>query len=1087
MVPESSFTAVKFCLVPRVWFGVETALSVVRIILWGSNPSWDEQNTGITLELELFDKSSEISPHLDSDMEAAVFGFQAKPGPGESPPVADKGTTQMFQVPIITSPRHLRLLTEPLSTLHPDENLEQWERSFISPHLEDFLTAVEPYATRHLNRIQVDGHSIYYAVLAEVSQDHTRKLLCATVVPHGAGSDALSFLFAGGTSWHSIFASHTRSLRTRALEVTFHEKLDRGSAHFDHGIITRLVHHSSILFYQLFTQHRLHLSWLFSPIATEAKQCGLSLLDKQYMRIGQLCDLKGDYCLDVGNMTGDICTNVPLRVPFGELFYEHATMFISAVQETYLCIMEQCFIRCATLSDGLSRYLALQWIQKMEARLSAEKTAASTRVRAWLPQDETMTGIDEIWDLLTRELRSLRLLPPDDPVLQRWEFQFSEIKEGRDSFHLFELPPFTSSRTVQSNFETHLLPFLSNSPNGHHELVASIKTSLQYLHSVKPPPYFGRIDPKGPGSPAFSPPYATLNAPLMDTIIGEFREQIYSEIKILILANESAVARAYEILLSLSTSSLSLTSIIHRDVIFTRDKAVSLCKLLRRHRNITFVLYDECEHFSGPKADGEVINAIEYNRRMWREGASAREFRYQIGLEDIPELVDGDFRTNFSSVVASGHDLQLQPRVRVTARVHVPVHGKILPILSARTLLAVTPKFDAILVHLPTPSTSFMVCKGKKQVDSVQWNALKFDDFPGVPPGYYEVHIMTQNHSAYLFRDLVVEFTPTIQDFRRTQLNANPSESGSSEDEMQGQTRAVSNLDRQAKIDATPHDDQVSLETSNGSGPGHLEISETLTCHDVSPPACLFWYSMEGPASWYHDSRGANPTGGTRHFQLDKLTVILLFIERDREPTWSWVPRDSHLDPEEQAQDSGGVGQPMKGDVDPRHYQDSLEVKYALSDEPSPVLMCKSDPPSVYRLRFGLYDSAGHWHYGSVAFYPPTARHYNLRYITAELSPLTRKLQLKLSWSDPDFDSDASEVEQGIDQGRYFTVVNEIEGHFVHSPLGEPKEKPPGPEPESAEPSGRQEEEDDSRVPHPPNDPETHSDYHSIEVPDSNV
>ncbi|ESK91566.1 hypothetical protein Moror_2561 [Moniliophthora roreri MCA 2997] len=41
---------------PYVWFGLETALSLFRIFLWGLNPDWDER-TGLRLSLELY-------PHL---------------------------------------------------------------------------------------------------------------------------------------------------------------------------------------------------------------------------------------------------------------------------------------------------------------------------------------------------------------------------------------------------------------------------------------------------------------------------------------------------------------------------------------------------------------------------------------------------------------------------------------------------------------------------------------------------------------------------------------------------------------------------------------------------------------------------------------------------------------------------------------------------------------------------------------------------------------------------------------------------------------------------------------------------------------
>ncbi|KAJ8096397.1 hypothetical protein PM082_011559 [Marasmius tenuissimus] len=305
---------------PYIWLGVEAALSVVRTFLWGLNPSWDEQNTGMILELNLRDKFSKAS--LDSvETEIGMgFGFQNHPDPGS----ANMATAQMF--PIITSPRHLHLLNEELPTSYVGED-GGWRKSFVAHNLEDFLAAASPYLGP-LEPKEVDGFAVYYAVIAELSEDRAQKLLCATIVPHGAGWDTHSFLVSGGTTndrtiYHGAFSSHARPLAgTRALEVAFQEELDdTNKSVLDSKVIKLIVEYSNVLYCQLVAQRstsRLYLSWsltltpTITSISGEAEETRpdlgpetaipISFLDNEYMRIGQLCTLKGDHCLDRGGL-----------------------------------------------------------------------------------------------------------------------------------------------------------------------------------------------------------------------------------------------------------------------------------------------------------------------------------------------------------------------------------------------------------------------------------------------------------------------------------------------------------------------------------------------------------------------------------------------------------------------------------------------------------------------------------------------------------------------------------------------------------------------------------------------------------------
>ncbi|KAL0059381.1 hypothetical protein AAF712_013892 [Marasmius tenuissimus] len=410
---------------PYVWFGLEAILSIARVILWGSNPSWDEQNTGVMLRLELLPKSISVPP-LDQDQ--VDFGLDV----GSDSKLDDTNipTVQMF--PIVTSPRPLHLLNETGLGLHMGEDME-WRKSFVTHSLEDFLATATPYVGP-LGRIEIDGFTLYYAVIAEVSHEYTQKLLCATVVPNTAGWDSLSFLISGETAQHSAFLSHSRPLAaTHALEVAFHQKLDDTSQiSLEHKAVSRIIEYSNWLFHQLVapdTTPYLHLSWSLTgtsptiPSIPAGIRVPVSYLDKLYLQIGQLCDFKGENCLKRGNIEiYKFFTKVPSGEQ-GQLFGEYALLFDSAIQETYLCIMEHRFVRRAAVSDRISHSLALQWIQKMETRLSAQKAHSIARVLA----GSTLVELSTMWDSVSSDLRSLQLLPAHNPMLRSWECQFHNI------------------------------------------------------------------------------------------------------------------------------------------------------------------------------------------------------------------------------------------------------------------------------------------------------------------------------------------------------------------------------------------------------------------------------------------------------------------------------------------------------------------------------------------------------------------------------------------------------------------------------------------------------------------------------------
>ncbi|KAK1224279.1 hypothetical protein PQX77_012818 [Marasmius sp. AFHP31] len=981
---------------PYIWLGVEAGLSIARMILWGLNPSWDEGNTGMTLQLKLTDKTSSLSPGLPDLIKELAIGFDFKVDLDPATPTTDAVRSRMF--PIITSPRHLGLLSEEAPFHFASEDVG-WKKSFIAHGLEDFLAAAGPYVGP-LERIEVEGYSVYYAVVAVTqAQGRIQKFLCATIVPDGAGWDSFSFLVDGreaDQSIHSVFSAQTRPVAgTHALEVVFHK--GRLRTHivpnpkfarfvvYSNKLVRRLVEHRTPSIPKL-----LPVSWsltartdAYEAELGQAKQYSkipvsrVSFPDKLYMRIGQLCDLKGYNCLDRGDLSNRV-TFTKLRLPnrSTDVFVEYVLMLDSAIQEIYLCIVERRFAESVPLSERISHWLALQWIQKMEARLSAEKASAIRRVRMWNAPESTIAGISLTWDSLSTELRSLRLLPGDerDDVFQLWGNYFNDIRTGNtpaDFKELVKRPPFNTS---ESRLIANLSPVFDSheSSDAYPEMIGFVKSSIESLHSAKSPPCFGRIYPRGSGSPEFSPPYTFLTSPPAEE---ELRAQT-EKIVILTLRNESPTEDVYKILPSLPTSKLdALTTVVQCGLPLTNQMASDCCLLLQEHQNITFVLYDDSRtDFVSPERSQDVQRAVDLNRQKWREDRCT--LRYQIGLGATPGLVQEEAQS--SSVQPIGYDLLLHRRFRVTAMIHIPVQGEIFPVLLAKAVGQPDLKFVAVLAQISEHDAGGGKTWESELVGSLEWQTLKFD-FPCVPAGIYEVYITPQNHAQYAFRDLVIDFSPTNGGSRcvrrgilRVHTNAVRGFDIMEKSTTQGPSVVVPNghLDVTG-MEATTERDLVT--------PDHQDLLETTSSPEVlvgTNSVYRFQFSLHGPEGWHQDGSFTFSPETPQHGRLDNFTMTLSLFDMKLRLDRYWADPSVHRDPSGVAEEgeelldqwdgfaawselNGTVERPEPGEheVQPKRSGEAFEEVERDGSEavetqgPSPLDFA---PPRKYRFQFSL-------------------------------------------------------------------------------------------------------------------------------------
>ncbi|KAJ8092828.1 hypothetical protein PM082_023657 [Marasmius tenuissimus] len=958
---------------PYIWFGVEAILSVIRLVLWGCNPSWDEQDTGLTLWLALLtDSPPDCTGAGAGDPTGLGLGLDDHADQESSPAAqGQQRSAPTYMFPFITSLHHLRTLTEKSQEHFKSQDM-QWRDSFVAHNVEDFLATATPYVGP-LGRIEVDGSSIYYAILAEFSHKTSQRLLCATVVPHAAGWDSLSFLLGGGKTWHSAFTSRTRQLAgTRSLEVAFDEKFEGTSTGFlDSKAISLVVDYSNNLFCRLVappeSRSDLHLSWSLtfpSLVPTLAETpAPLSHLHTEYMRIGQMCDLKGDYCLQRGNKA------LGLKLPNvdsardAHAYSEYALIFDSAVMETYLCIMEQRFVRRAGLSSAFSHQLGLQWIQKMEERPTSEKSAVLERCAMWSLGDPILQCYCETWDTLSSEIRSLRLLPADSPVLKHWERIIINIFQHGRTPHVSELfgrKPFAAAIHLR-NF---LLPFFKIDQSSYHGLMNVVRLSIQRLLSIIPLPYFGHVDPQGPGSPEFSPPYTFITSPLIESGVKAFMAQIHS-IKVLALSGHLAWTGIFSILCSSSTPLLSLTTIVLSNLQFTPEDASKLLVLLEKQPGLTFVMLDRCDNYVGRSDSKKIDCAIARNRRRWREAASQlRRAHYQVGLQ-LQEYNGKQFDLQGHSMVPlygpQGYDVVLQQEAVIVAMIHIPYHGRIVPILTAKAPAFGCQTLTATLFRHPWCKSNCLdkVCTVRSRFATPnlhhEWNPRIFEDFPEVVPGSYKVQIHIEETEQFIFRELTVEFIPTCLVIPTEVVFAFVERSHS---DLNALERHVSTY-HETERSQLPGGSSGVVETSVNCAPSGRREEEK----EVSPDYRLM-FSLHSPDGCHHGSYTFSPEAmelsrlhdlsmvlslSTGRFQVGRYWVPdprcdLETLIRDQEyptPVWSEVHGLNECsglgERGEQPQHPGGAPEEMEQDISPCQCQKSLEVTCAVEAEVLPT------------------------------------------------------------------------------------------------------------------------------------------------------
>ncbi|KAK1219900.1 hypothetical protein PQX77_017353 [Marasmius sp. AFHP31] len=752
---------------PCVWFAMEAFLAMVRITLWGWNPTWDECGTGMTLRLDLRSRDlTQGTPSSNSLEHHSQTSFTPLLMPESSVKLTDADRLAPDPIPsfpLITATRFLSDLTKTSSK--SVWSMLGWDDvSLIVESIEDFLAAATPYVgpLRRLQAEELKGISLYCGIVP----DEERKLLCMTACRDDSRWVSISILADGSTLPYAIYTSRSRDLLgTRALLVDLQDEVQTGSITvIDQRTFDLLVDYSSRLFNRLCmvdnSINQLPLSWTVTlPSLPSSENMRKSILltaqDKAYIKIRQVHDLKRDYCLSRSNrLIGVFPYNVTEERHDG--LVEWALILDSAIMEVYLYILEHRYVQSLSLSPPQSRRLALEWIRSMEDRISLEKESCQRR-RGGVPQDKhlKLSLYRVAYDQLVQELRSLRQLPVGGPMLEDWKRIITILMDEPNTLpavpELFAHPP-VQRLNLGAIRPLFLVP--SGNPSADYQnMVAFIRSSLHRLRDLKASSLHDRIDPWGPGSPEFSPPY-TFVSELPTTTAKALADQ-FESVQMIQLRSYSVGTTSDTLrLLDTISPSPSLTTVAFLYEVFDDHHTLLVSAILQRHRGIICLAFQECTFADRPLID----DSITANRRKWKEEAhSGGVFTYSVGCEIRP----GDY-TSSSPFTIYHHDIMLSDFADLFAMMYIPHDGKVIPNLSLQA-----PAQDITLVATLTPSGKSAEGGGSGDDFTTQsdvgvshgFRPVTIAGFPDVKAGCYELRIRQVRHRVqYLFRKLTIDF-----------------------------------------------------------------------------------------------------------------------------------------------------------------------------------------------------------------------------------------------------------------------------------------------------------------------------------------
>ncbi|KAK7041568.1 hypothetical protein VNI00_009155 [Paramarasmius palmivorus] len=709
---------------PYVWFAMETALSLLRITLWGLNPSWND-DTGLTMTLQLHSSEDPYYPLITSPNNATDLGF------GD-----------------ITS--------------HP--------KPFTVYSEVDFFAAATAWIGP-LQRLEAKSLSLYYALIVDQFDNASarRKYLSITVLL--TDSQSYTFLARGLDTIESLHI-HTSKLEilsgTGMYQAHLGSRLQRGNDGFFRSQLFRdVVIHAQRLRMRLFggyEQNQLPLKWNISGpqgIQSPHGDCladgaPLSIHDEKYINLQKLWDFTLAYIQTLHFGLDSPIEELGITAA-GCVLKEAVMMMKSALLEVYLWDRERTFIVNRRKDERLAFQLVPECIYAMEMRIISQRDYAQARYQGidWdLPLHYTCRYVESLrdefsgaWDYLRTALQKLRSSTETDNLYREIRWLWNSITDGIDPImelceHLLppSIPEILASITTGTELEDELqclsLSLIAIAkapdPNLSAPYVPVTEASDFTLTSIRMNKHLCalKIDPE------------LIPAGLTKSIgrhnLGEYlRSVMYPD-------QTNQVEQMTTLIIRFKFS--DLISEVTREAVAEHIAA---------NPNILCLSGMKC-HLPGTTCEQPHCKAVFANRRAWKERAQQSSlFLYRVGFE-------GGGENQTAALDVKGDRMVLFESGRCFVLFHCPGPGDITITLSVRQ------RYDSPTELAATMESERENYSETRYYDVPSSRARTAEQvvfqFPNVPRGHGEIGIIDRDGVAWGIRGLVdMQWSPRQQ------------------------------------------------------------------------------------------------------------------------------------------------------------------------------------------------------------------------------------------------------------------------------------------------------------------------------------
>ncbi|KAK7017466.1 hypothetical protein VNI00_018646 [Paramarasmius palmivorus] len=672
---------------PYVWFGMEAFLSLLRMVVWGLNPSWDE-STGLTMKLKLHNPDDPYYPLITTPYNSAELGFVEKPS---------------SQKPF---------------TVFSEAEFFAAARSWIGP----------------IQQLGANTVTLYYALLpcqalsSSETSSHTQNTLHKSLSVTVTLTDSRTFTFlccSHKTNPDSVFFSALEthlgigSLPTY-YQVLIGDKVDTNDGFLRSQLFRDIVQRSYNFQARMFTNSRssMQLKWNFlgsQKHDLSENYLPLSRLDQGYLELGPIWDSSVAYfqAQQSPEMTfkSETLDGTAAQDQLDiKLYTEVLSIFESAMAEVYIWGREHEFMeqQAQHWGERILSQLHTEWYSAMIVRMTTQKKHILLRYQKYgSAKDSAISSklaeldpvqLEKAWAYLLDVLQKLYAVT-SNKLQQMAQQNYDNIQnlqfERMDS--MIELGAHLLPATIHNIL-------ISNTAclNGkalREKCLYQLCLALQYMPNAPPPD---------------TVPYVAINNALAIPYIQKRVNLHVLEISLYGM-NKKPFGEYLSSIIYPNQNTTHTTLILRTFESDSSDLKSALTNHITKHPNIFCLAGTQC-HRPGQACEEPHCKAILTNQKLWKKSVEKGiGFAYQVGFEACDNR----------DVQARGDYIQLRVTGRALVLFYAPSAGEVTVTLSVHNTenepieLKATLKSD--MNGIPVPKTQ-EVSIGKKERKNEQEN-----------------------------------------------------------------------------------------------------------------------------------------------------------------------------------------------------------------------------------------------------------------------------------------------------------------------------------------------------------------------------